>query len=244
MALCLQGIAVACVWFCSYIFAIKLSLTVFVFVAGLVAAGFSLLVKLDRWWLPIQALFVPAMAFVFVQHIHPNVFLAAFLILLLVFWNTFRTQVPLYLSSVKVWEALETFLPQPSTTTTFSFVDIGSGLGGVLTHLAKTRPDGRYFGIESAPLPFLWSWLRIHLGHYRQCQVHWGNLWDYDLSQYDIVFAYLSPAPMERLWQKAKAEMQPGTVFISSTFAVPGQLPVQSIRIADLHQSTLLVWRM
>jgi hypothetical protein len=147
----------------------------------------------------------------------------------------------LYLSSNKVWHALEELLPPEND---FRFADLGSGLGGVLTHLARVRPDGHYHGVESAPLPLLWSWLRIKLGGHRNCSVRWGSLWDCDLAEYDVVFAYLSPAPMERLWHKACGEMRPGTLFVSSTFSVPGQLPQRTIEVDDLHRSTLQVWKM
>ncbi|TBR21120.1 MAG: class I SAM-dependent methyltransferase, partial [Candidatus Nitrosotenuis sp.] len=191
---------------------------------------------------PIQLLFAPALVLMLALDIPPEFSLAAFLILLVVYWSTFRTQVPLYLSSNKVWHALESFLPDAKNG--FRFIDLGSGLGGVLTHLARVRPDGHYSGVESAPLPFLWSWLRVKLGGYRQCTVQWGSLWNRDLAQYDVVFAYLSPVPMERLWRKARAEMRPGTIFISSTFAVPEQSPHETVQVDDLHRSTLLVWRM
>ena len=220
---------------------------VFALLCGLLAAAFSHFAGLARWWLPIQLLFAPALVFMLALSIPPNVSLAAFLILLAVYWSTFRTQVPLYLSSNKVWHALEELLPDSENG--FRFIDLGSGLGGVLTHLARARPDGHYSGVESAPLPFLWSWLRIRLGGYRNCNVRWGSIWDEnlkicDLAQYDVVFAYLSPVPMERLWRKARAEMRPGTVFISSTFAVPEQTPHETVQVDDLHRSTLLVWRM
>jgi len=123
-------------------------------------------------------------------------------------------------------------------------MDIGSGMGGVLVNLAKAHPDSHFFGVETAPLPFLASWLRIRLGRHRNCQVAWRSLWTCDLSQYDIVFAYLSPAPMERLWQKVQSEMRPGTLFISNTFMVPGQPPQDTITLDDLHGSTLYIWRM
>jgi hypothetical protein len=113
-----------------------------------------------------------------------------------------------------------------------------------LTHLAQTHPQGSYHGVEAAPLPFLWSWLRIKLGGYQQCSVHWGSLWDCDLAQYDVVFAYLSPVPMEALWSKAKQEMRPGSLFISNTFAVLDHPPQESITVEDLHRSTLFLWRM
>ncbi len=235
----------------------------FALLCGLFAATLSHFARLARWWLIIQILFAPALVLMLALNIPSGFFLAAFLILLVVYWSTFRTQVPLYLSSNKVWHALETQLPSPAGVTSdlaalppgqmasssirgadFRFIDLGSGLGGVLTHLAAVRPDGHYCGVESAPLPFLWSWLRINLGGYRNCKVQWGSLWNCDLAQYNVVFAYLSPVPMERLWRKARAEMRPGSVFISSTFAVPEQAPHQIVQVDDLHRSRLLVWRM
>lgn len=219
----------------------------FALLCGLLAIILSRLAGLARWWLPIQLLFAPALVLTLALNIPPGFFLAAFIILLAVYWSAFRTQVPLYLSSNKVWRALEGFLPDAKTG--FRFIDLGSGLGGVLTHLASIRPDGHYSGVESAPLPFLWSWLRVKLGGYRNCNVQWGSIWDdrlgdCNLAQYDVVFAYLSPVPMERLWRKARAEMRPGTVFISSTFAVPEQTPHETVQVDDLHRSTLLIWRM
>ena len=211
---------------------------------GLLAAAFSFLAGLAKWWLLIQLVFAPAMVLMLAVELPPGIFLGAFLILLLVYWSTFRTQVPLYLSSNKVWHAMECLLPAAKTDPGFTFMDLGSGLGGVLTHLAKVRPDGLYAGVEAAPLPFLWSWLRIKLGGYRNCRVRWGSLWGCDLSQYDVVFAYLSPVPMEKLWHKARAEMRPGTLFISSTFAVPDQSPHETVQVDDLHRSTLLIWLM
>jgi len=221
--------------------ALEPNLISFVLLCGLCAASLSYLAGLARWWLLIQFLFIPALVFMLAFNIPSGFFLAGFLILLLVYWSTFRTQVPLYLSSNKVWRALETLLPQDKN---FTFIDLGSGLGGVLTHLAPIQPNGHYSGVESAPLPFLWSWLRIKLGRHQNCEVHWGSLWDCELAQYDVVFAYLSPVPMEKLWHKARAEMRPGSVFISSTFNVPDQSPQQTLQVDDLHHSTLLIWRM
>ncbi|MEW5903853.1 MAG: class I SAM-dependent methyltransferase [Pseudomonadota bacterium] len=207
---------------------------------GLLAATLSHLMQQARWWLPIQLLFVPALLVALHSNIAPGWFLAAFLLMLPVYWSTFRTQVPLYLSSRKVWQALETQLPRDQS---FDFMDLGSGLGGVLTYLARRHPQGRFHGVETAPLPFLWSWLRIKLGGHRNCTVQWRSLWDGDLARYDVVFAYLSPVPMSALWQKVETEMRPGTSFISNTFAVSGHPPQQTLHTDDLHHSALYVWR-
>jgi energy-coupling factor transporter transmembrane protein EcfT len=244
LALLLQLTACVGVLLIVALFSLHLSATAIAVCCGLLAAGLSYYAGLALWWLAIQFAFAPAVLLTLTLHIPPPYFLGLFLLLWLVYWNTFRTQVPLYLSSTKVWLALENRLPPVHPGQHFKFIDIGSGLGGVLTHLARVRPDGDYTGVESAPLPYIWSWLRIRIGGYRQCQVYWGDFWSCNLADFDVVYAYLSPAPMARLWQKAQTEMKPGAVFISSTFSVPGQSPTQTIQIDDLHRSTLLIWRM
>ncbi len=244
IALLLQTAAFAGVLLFSRTAAMQFPPLLFALLCGALAAMFSLVAGLARWWLLIQFLFAPAMVLMLALNIPPGFFLAAFLILLVVYWSTFRSQVPLYLSSVKVWQALETLLPEPQPERNFTFMDLGSGVGGVLVHLGQARPDGRYYGVEAAPLPFLLSRLRIMLSGSTNCEVKWGSLWDCNLAPYDVVFAYLSPVPMDELWQKARNEMRSGTLFISNTFAVPGNPPQDMIMLDDLHHSTLYVWRL
>jgi hypothetical protein len=211
---------------------------------GALAAAFSHFAGLARWWILIQFLFIPALILVRLFNLPPAIFLAAFFILLIVYWSTFKTQVPLYLSSRKIWGALELLLPFETPGKCFTFMDLGCGVGGVLAHLSKARPDGIFSGVEAAPFPFMVSWLRVKLGGYKNCAVRWGNLWDSDLAQYDVVFAYLSPVPMDELWAKARREMRPGTLFISNTFNVPAHPPQQTYTVDDLHHSTLYIWQM
>jgi hypothetical protein len=265
IALLLQAAAFAVALLFVRVVAIQLHPMLFALLCGVLATTFSRIAGLARWWLLIQLLFVPALMLMLSLQLPPNFFLIAFLLLLLVYWSTFRSQVPLYLSSRRIWQAMELLLPattvreggtegsgNPTASPLrgqqqepgFTFMDLGSGIGGVLTHLAGVRMDGRYYGVEAAPLPFVWSWLRIRLGGYRNCQVQWGSLWDCDLAQYDVVFAYLSPVPMDKLWQKARREMRPGTVFISNTFAVTDHPPQQTFTVDDLHHSTLYIWQM
>ncbi len=212
--------------------------------SGLFAATLSHIAGLAFWWLLIQLLFAPALVLTLTLDIPPAFYLAAFLVMLLVYWSTFRSQVPLYLSSKKVWHTLEELLPPAEMNQSFTFMDIGSGMGGVLTHLAAKRPDGQYFGVENAPLPYFASRLRIAAGNHTNCHVFWRSLWSCDLAPYDVVFAYLSPVPMEQLWQKAKQEMRPGSLFVSNTFAVPESPPQYSITLDDMHHSTLFIWHM
>jgi SAM-dependent methyltransferase len=119
-------------------------------------------------------------------------------------------------------------------------VDIGSGLGGLLIELARTRPEGSYTGIEIAPLPWLVSRTRAAIAKLSVDFLR-GDYESLDLGEYDMVFAYLSPAAMPALWVKAKQEMQPGSFLLSLEFPVPGIPPDRVIHPAG-RVPALYVW--
>lgn len=206
---------------------------------ALIAATISYLLKMPIWWTFIHLIFMPAIITTLALTLSPLWFCAAFFILILMYGKTYQTQVPLYLSSHEAADALATLLPEHKD---LSLIDLGCGCGGLLAHLSKIRPNGNFFGVETAPIPFLLSKLRT-LTMKSNCSVQWGDFWKHDLAPYDIVYAYLSPAPMELLWHKACREMHPGSVFISNSFAIPGVEPEKSIKLNDLTGSVLYMWR-
>ena len=211
----------------------------FALLQGVIALLISLLSRLALWWHFIHIGFAPALIGALSLSISPAWFFFAFALMTMIYWNTFRTQVPLYLSSQKAGQAIAKLLPERAG---FHFIDLGSGLGSLLAQLHTLRSNGIYRGIESAPLPFLFSWLRSRLNP--ACQTFWGSLWAHNLSTYDVVYAYLSPVPMEDLWRKACSEMRPGTLFISNTFTIPSVNPTSVVQLDDFNQSTLYIWRM
>ena len=81
--------------------------------AGVLAAALSRLFGLERWWVLIQLLFAPAAVLLLALQLNRWVYLATFIALLLVYWSTFRTRVPLYLSGPRVWRAVQDLLPAP-----------------------------------------------------------------------------------------------------------------------------------
>lgn len=65
---------------------------------GAIAAVISHWRGLAPWWLPIRLIFPGALMAVHALQLPPAIFLCAFILLLSLYWTTFRTQVPLYVS--------------------------------------------------------------------------------------------------------------------------------------------------
>lgn len=199
------------------------------------ATGIAWYVGLPWWWLPMQFLFAPALVAALTLEIGPAWFLAAFVLLALIYWSTYRTRVPLYLSGQAVWRALESMLPAQGRV-----LDLGSGLGGPLSYLARRHPALGFEGIEAAPLPFLVSRLRS-LGR-RNLRFRFGSFWARSLSEQNVVFAYLSPAAMPQLWRKIQTEMRPGSTFVSVEFPVPGVEAHEVVHLGENGRVRLYVW--
>lgn len=207
---------------------------------GIVAARLARGLGMDAWWLPIHALFVPGLVWTLGFGLPSAYALGAFCLLASFYWGVSQTRVPLFLSSRAAAQAVADLLPRERD---FAFLDLGSGFGGMLAYLARARPAGRYYGVESAPVPFLLSRLRAVL-RAQSCHISWGDFRDLDLGRYDVVYAYLSPAAMGGLWQKASREMRSGSLLISNGFAVPGVSCALTLATRAPGDARLLLWRM
>jgi hypothetical protein len=206
---------------------------------GAIAAVAGRALGLASWWIPINVLFVPAALLSTGSEFGPAWFLAAFVALALVYWSTYRTQVPLYLTSGAGCKVVAEILARENGA---SFLDLGSGSGSVLSHVARRFPAIHCEGFELAPLPYLLSRWRLLLR--KNCRVNWKDFWNVDLSRYDVVYAFLSPVPMSQLWEKVRREMRPGTLFISNSFPVLGVTPKEIITIPGGFKRKLYLWRL
>ncbi len=211
-----------------------------VFVQGGLAAVLSLAWRQPAWWPPLHVGFLPAILLARQLELPAAVYLAAFLLLLVFYWSSFRTRVPLYLSGRKAWRAVADVLPgsQP-----FGFIDLGSGLGGLPLYLESRFPLGRFYGTEIAPAPWLISRVRAWLKRSRVIFLR-RDYASLDLADFDVVFAFLSPAAMPGLWQQAEAQMRSGSLFISLSFSVDARQPDQVLTLAEGARHTLYAWRM
>lgn len=206
---------------------------------GVCAAAVSLLFKAPRWWLPIHLMFLPAALLVSRLGIAPGWYLAAFILLLLVYWRTDRSQVPLYLSNATTAQAVLQLLPASPCRV----VDLGCGHAGLLRRLARARPDCEFLGIEHAPLPWLWGYFATAAAGLPNLHIRYGDFWHESLAPYDVVYAFLSPTPMPRLFAQAQTQMRPGTLLVSNSFAAPGALSETVIEVADRRATQLHCYR-
>ena len=207
---------------------------------GVVALLIATVTRQPWWWRVMHLLFAPLAWGVAQLEIDPGWFLAAFITLLLIYRGALSGQVPLYLSNPSTADALDQLLAERGETP-LRFTDLGAGIGSVLRPLAAARPESRFTGVENAPATWLGGrFLTLALPN---CDWRWGSLWQADLSNEDVVYAFLSPAPMAQLWQKVKTEMKPGSLFVSNSFAVPDVTPDEIVEVDDGRKTQLYCYR-
>lgn len=210
----------------------------FVLLHGVVAAYFSSIANMEKWWRWIHVVF-PLAVWLMSQWQIPNViYLVGFLLSLGLYWTTFRTQVPFFPSTHAVHEQILSLIPQSQS---IRVIDIGSGLGDMCLTIAKSRPACVVEGIEIAPLPWFVSFVRAKLVSSRA----YFRIGDYRLlnfADYDLIFAYLSPAAMPDLWKKAQSQMRSGCLLVSYEFEISGVAP--TMVMSHLGSERLLyVWK-
>ncbi|WP_375588249.1 class I SAM-dependent methyltransferase [Hoeflea alexandrii] len=207
-------------------------------VQSVAAALVTRLLGLPVWWVWICLCFPAALALALNAGELPAwPFGVGFVVLYLFFSNTARERVPLYLTNRLTTEALLSLVHQRGAR---RFIDLGSGLGGVVRALDG---EGRHAtGVESAPMVWLVSALLSKIQ--RRGEIVRQDIWSTDLSGEDIVYAFLSPEPMPQLFEKARREMKPGSLLVSNSFAVPGVEASEIWELADRRKTRLYLYEM
>lgn len=205
---------------------------------GIAAAMASRALHQPAWWWPMHLLFLPAVLMASTLHLPSELYLAAFILLMLVFWGTVKGDVPLFLSSPAVVEAVAEIADDERAR---RFADLGAGVGSVAVPLAKHFPLLAVEAWERAPLP--WAMTAFRGRNLPNLVVHRRSFWECNLAEYDVVFAFLSPAPMPELAEKVRREMRVGTLLVSSSFPAPGWVPEAELEIEDRRKTVLYCYR-
>jgi SAM-dependent methyltransferase len=100
--------------------------------------------------------------------------------------------------------------------------DLGSGDGRVL-FIAAEEFGAKAVGIEIDPLRYLWVRMLIRLrGLTGKVEILFGNFFDVNLNQADVVTCYLRSSTNNRLEGKFESELRPGTRVASRKFKFLG----------------------
>jgi hypothetical protein len=223
----------------SCLFTVRFSVFTLVVMQSVSAVALCVRMNMARWWRWIHGIFPLAMFVMSLWAIPNEIYLIGFLISLSIFWTTFRSQVPFFPSRPIVREKVAELIPQNKP---IRMIDIGSGLGDLSMYIAKERSQSQIEGVEIAPMPWFISVCRAWLSQ-STASFTLGDYHALDFAKYDLVFAYLSPAAMATLWQKAHKEMAVGSLLVSYEFDIPGVPPTSIIS----HHATapkIFVWKM
>ncbi len=105
-------------------------------------------------------------------------------------------------------------------------IDLGSGAGRLLFLAAGRGADT--IGYELNPFLCWWtSIVAIIKKMSRQVEIKCQSIYNADVSEADVVLAFLFPEPMKRLGPKLFAEMRPGALIASYAFSISGHEPIK-----------------
>ncbi len=205
---------------------------------GVIAASLGLLTGLRAWWLAINLLFFPLLALAASYAINPLWYLVVFVVIWLLNWNAFGEQVPLYLSGNKTIEVLARQLDADKP---FAFADFGCGWASVLVKLAKQFPHAHFVGYETAPLSYLVA--KVRSAGINNLDIKRQSFWQTPWKQHDVIYCFLSPAPMSDIEARAENDFKPGATLISNSFSLPNKVPHRIVNVGDLRKTQLFIYR-
>ncbi len=166
-----------------------------------------------------------------------TVIIAAFTLLALLMFYTWKNGISPMPTSVKVKKALDTVLPDMDRKVV---VDVGSGWGHLIFFLASKYQTCSVIGYENSPVPYLVSFL---INQKKNLKIYKADFYDAPLDSADMVFCYLFPKAMKKLKKKFEKELQSGAYVISHTFAIHGWEPEVVLDVDDFYRSKIYLYR-
>ena len=121
--------------------------------------------------------------------------------------------------------------------------ELGAGWGGLAVALAGRYPASPVRGFEVSILPWAFSRARLSVRRRPNLSFQLKNFLRADLSQAALVVCFLTPPIMEKLKPKLEAELRPGALVVSNTFAFRGWRPIHTRTVPDVHATNVYLYR-
>ncbi len=96
---------------------------------------------------------------------------------------------------------------------------------------------------EVSILPWAFSRARLLVQGRPNLSFQLKNFLRADLSQAALVVCFLTPPIMEKLKPKLEAELRPGALVVSNTFALRGWQPIDTMTVPDVHATNVHLYR-
>ncbi len=119
---------------------------------------------------------------------------------------------------------LTRYVPRDSAV---RMVDLGCGWGGMTVSMAKAYKNATIHGYEITTFPYLVAKI-TSLFFLGRIQIHNSNMYKADLSQFQVLYCYLPTFILTDLLPQF-ASLRPGTVIVTSGWAIPGYTPTEVI---------------
>lgn len=158
--------------------------------------------------------------------------LIIFFVTIFFFWNVYATifGAPFVPSSKKRIQAMKQLANFRDSDT---FLDVGSGDGRVLRAVATHVRVAR--GIEINSTLVWWSIMMNRIHGLENVHIIKQDFWKKSIADVDVMFAYCIDSKMNRLEEKIKNEMKPGSRIISNGFILPSLQPHKQVDGVTLY---------
>ena len=160
--------------------------------------------------------------------------------ILLIFIPTLVTRASPLATSRAVRETMLAMLPD---TIHGPVYELGSGWGGLARALARRYPQTPVLAFEVSPLPWAVARALQAFGGPGNLGLRFGDFHRADLRGAALVVCYLPPPAMEKLKPKLAAELSPGALVLSNTFAIRDWRPIDEKTVPDQHLSRVYLYK-
>lgn len=125
----------------------------------------------------------------------------------------FTTRVPMIITPRGYIKDLVKDLQNSKLVNSKSIIyELGSAWGNFSFSVQKLQPS-KIVGYELSPVHFIYSYLKAKFKR-SAVQFKMQDFFKADISDADIIYVYLMPKIVAKLWQKIKTECKPGTIMI------------------------------
>jgi hypothetical protein len=129
-----------------------------------------------------------------------------------------------------------------------TLVDIGSGFGTLVMHIAQQCPEWKIIGLENSPIPLWMSRIAARITSkikgisLNGVKLMKGNVYSYSYEEIDAIVCYLYPGAMKKLKGIFERRLPSGTTIISICFAIPGWEAERVITCRDMYRTKVYVY--